>query len=657
MLDNDEINTIVNAEERAAIGYIYGDESEVSTNRKKLLNYYNSRPYGDEIDGQSQVVTSDVADVVEGLLPSMLRTFTQGRYIAQFEADNPEDDQEAKEKTILANHIFQKDNNGVLILHDMFKDAFLQYTGIVKVSVNEYKAKRFKKYKNLSDEEKMSLELNPRVEIMEEEQYDEGWEVEIEISEPKKRYEVCNVPPEELLINRDARDFIDPRFIGQRTPKTRSELIQMGFDPDVVEDLQGDNEFLISEIKQVRNKDNNWSESNPTDHHPNDKIFLGEYYMKIDIDEDGVSELWQIFTAGNEILDKRRVDEHPFAVCVPIPIPHKAIGSCPAEQVADIQFVNTTLTRQALNNIYHTNFARTLVNERVDLDDLLTPRAGGVVNVQGKDPVNGSLEQISTTPIVQEILGMVEYMDNKREMRTGVTRYNQGLDTESLNKTATGFQGIKDMSQMRMEMMARIFADGGVKQIFEKIINLVECYQDESFQLNVLGRPLEINPRKWSKNLRCRINVGVGSGDKNQKVQSLNYLNELSLRLKEQGSMLTDDVKQFRILDKTLEELSLGGGEYFFNNPERPEQLVYAENMYLKQAVHQLQAATANPLADVEQIRVQGKLESDQIKADTEIKKLLIKVQQENDKLKKELMAKMTELELKYNENVPGSAV
>lgn len=657
MLDDTEILAVVTGEERAAIGYIYGEESEISTNRKKLLNYYNSQPYGDEIDGQSQVVTSDVADVVEGMLPSMLRTFTQGRYIARFEADDPNYDQEAKEKTILANHIFQKVNDGVLILHDMFKDALLQYTGAVKIIVNDYEAVRFKKYEGLSDDEKLKLELDETVDILSEELEDEGWEVEVRIKTPKKRYEVVNVPPEELLINRDARSFIDPRFIGQRVPKTKSELIQMGFDQDIIEELSSEDEFQISEIKQVRNHDLNWSESNPTPHPPNDKVFLGEYYMKIDIDGDGVAELWQIFTAGNQILEKNRVDEHPFAVCVPIPIPHRAIGSCPAEQVADIQFVNTTLTRQALNNIYHTNFARTVVNDRIDLDDLLTPRAAGIVVAEGKDPVTGSLEQINTVPIVQEILGMVEYIDSKREMRTGVTRYNQGLDTESLNKTATGFQGIKDMSQMRMDMIARVFADGGVKQIFEKIINAVSTYQDEPFQLNVLGQPLEIDPRRWSQNLRCRIDVGIGAGDRLEKVQNLNFLLQISLQMMEKGLPVTDSSKVFRILDKSIEELNLGDGNYYFNNPERPDQLLMAENEYLKGMVGQLQQMAQNPLADVEKIRAQAKIQTEQIKQDSDMTQFLAKMKQDNEQFKADIMTKLTEMELKYKQNVPGSAV
>ena len=187
-------------------------------------------------------------------------------------------------------------------------------------------------------------------------------------------YEV--IPPEEMLINEDARDWERPRFIGQRTPKTRSDLIGMGFDRDVIGKLSSDSENQ-SEGSQARRHDLNYVDNEGISDKSQEKLYLGEYYLLIDVDEDGESELWQVFYAGGTLLDKKRVDVHPYAVAVPIPIPHRAIGMCPAAQVADIQKIKSALVRQYQNNIYQSVWGRHAVNDRVDLDDFLNPRALG----------------------------------------------------------------------------------------------------------------------------------------------------------------------------------------------------------------------------------------------------------------------------------------
>lgn len=662
-MPDSEINAIVAAEERDSIDF----QTQIGQDRAKLMDYYNCRPYGDEIEGQSQVVTSDVSDVIEGMLPSLVRIFTQGKNIAYFESDRPEYDREAAQKTAYANWVFTRQNDGTLILHNMFKDALLQYTGTVKVYWDESKEVTKERYRGLSLFELQKLQLDEETEIEEQEERQEFvqgtpvsvYDVVVKRTTIVGKTRIDNVPPEEFLISRRARDFKNPPFIGHRTPKTRSQLILMGFDKDVVETLPADEyfDFQMSEEKNARY----WNYDGLYDVNPgdpsNDIIYLGEYYVYLDTDGDGIAELWQVFRAGNQVLGKEQVDEHPFCVVVPIPIPHRAIGSCPGEQVADIQYLKSTLMRQALNNIYQTNYMRTIVNERVDLDDLLTPRAGGIVRVNDDGPIGDSLQPLVVQPIAEPILRMMEYVDVMREVRTGVTRYNQGLDSEALNKTATGFKGIMEASQQRLDMIARIFADTGVRDIFRKIVKLAMQYQNDALQIRVLGEPLEVDPTSWRNNLDCRLDVGLGSGDRQEKIINLNAILAIQQGLIQSGSPLTDQGKMYNTLDKLAVEVGLKDAGLYFNNPTQPQELLQAQVEQLTTMVQQMQAQMQNPLAEVEQIKAQAKLAAEQQQQQFDSQKMLLEMEQRQREFQANYLTKLTELELKYGQNVPGSMV
>jgi hypothetical protein len=667
-LSDEQIYSIVEQEEADALDY----HGEITRKRAKALDYYNCRPFGDEQEGQSQVVTSDVSDVIEGMLPTLLRIFTQGKNIAMFDADQADKDDEAEQKTQLANWVFLRQNNGVLILHNMFKDALLQYTGAVKVYWDEYDEVKTTRFQGLSDDELLKLSLNPEIEIEEQEDYAvqvqgpsgpvavAAHDVRVRTTSRKGKVCIDNIPPEEFVIARRSRGFDSAPFIGHRSPKTRSQLIEMGFKKDIVEELPAETPWQQSSVKDARLWDLQQSTSNVTTHSPNDEIYLGEYYLHLDVDGDGVAELWQVFVAGNQLLSKEQVDDHPFAVCVPIPIPHRAIGSCPAEQAMDIQFRKSTLVRQLLNNVYLTNYSRTIANNRVDWDDLLTPRAGGLIRIDDPAPVSDSVMPLIVQPMAADLLQVIEYTNTEREVRTGVTRYNQGLDTDSLNKTATGFKGIQDMSQQRIDLIARIFAETGVKEIFKKIVSLCGKYQSEPMQIKATGKVLEIDPSAWAESMDCRIDVGIGSGDRNEKIINLNNILQTQIGMMQSGLVLSDQVKLYNTLDKLVTETGLKDVSRYFNNPEIPEETLFAQNQQLTMENMQLKASIQNP--DIEKARIQaqtqilvdknkheGQMAVDAARIQNEMSKFMLQMSQQQDQFMKTFMMKLTELDMKYN--------
>lgn len=657
MKTDQEIAQIVGAEERMALGFL-GEGSKINSNRKTLLDYYNQRPFGDEIEGLSSAVTSDVSDVVETMIPHLMRTFTQGKYVAKFTATDSRFYQEAEDKTEYCQWVFSKQHKGNTILYNMFKDALLQYTGVVKVYWDDSEEVTADEYKNLDEMELMRLKMESKFRITKARKNKDGLtDVEGEWIESKGRPKVENIPPDELLVARRARDFETPPFIGQRSPKTRSDLIEMGFPRDEVENLSKDEE-LDNEVKLARNYDLEEDyDSNPTNDKSKDVIYLGEYYVYMDADDDGISELWQVFYAGGKVLEKRRVDDHPFCVMVPIPMPHKAIGTCPADQVADIQFLKSNLLRQMLNNIYASNFNRMVVNDRVELDDLLTPRPGGVVRIDGSGPIGDSLMPIPTDNQTPQILQAIEYSDTMREVRSGVTRYSQGVDTEILNKTAVAFVGQRDAAQMRVEVIARLAADGAIRGIFEKIAALASKYQDEAVQIRLFGETRKIDPTDWKHKTYCTIDVGVGSGDRQEKVANLSFLIAEIKTAIELGLPIADTKKLYNAYSQLIKEVGLKETELYFNNPEVPQELLIAEIEKLTRENQALQQQMQNPLAEAEAIKqeatTQREIAKIREKAMVDQAKFIQDQMQHDDKMALEL----TKIEADTNKNVPGALI
>jgi hypothetical protein len=375
----------------------------------------------------------------------------------------------------------------------------------------------------------------------------------------------------------------------------------------------------------------------------------------MDVDGDGIVEYWKVFYAGSEVLEKEQVEDHPFAVCVPIPIPHRAIGTCPAEQVAPIQYRKSHLVRNMLDNVYQSNYPRVMHSNKVDLDDLLTPRAGGTIEVDTDvADVGGHAVPLVVPNMIGDVLTAIEYTDVERETRTGVTRYTQGLDADSLNKTATGFKGMMDASQQRQELVARMFADGGVKQIFQKTVDIQSKNQETPQSVKVAGKPTMIDPREWGQNTRCVINVGLGSGDRNEKIMNLNHILNIQERFMGQGMMLSDQEGMFKTLGKIIDEVGLKDVQSYFNNPALPEEILMAQLQVAEQQNAMLQQQLQNPLAEAEAVKREGMLAVKHAELEEKQRQFNLKFQQDNAFKQSDFVQSTAEMELKYDVDLPG---
>ena len=542
-----DLKSILQAELDDSIGFI---ESETVEQRKQALEAYLRQPYGNEVEGKSQIVTGEVAEAIDGALPSLVRIFTGSDQIVVFEPQGPRDEASAKQATDYSNWVFHRDNDGVAILHDWFKDALLQKVGIVKAYWQDKENITKERYFNLSNDELAMLMSDDTMEIVE--QDTEEFPILDQMGNPaldqmgqpminsihnvvvqqKKmvgKVVIENVPPEEFLISKKARTIADSPFVAHRQMLTRSDLVAMGFNKKQVEGLQMDDALAYTPERVARFSAGEQPYQVQTDDPSMQEIEVFECYVKTDIDGKGIASLVQVFYAGNEILQDKKgkdmveeVDYVPFHSICPIPIPHKFFGNSLADRTVDLQLIKTTITRQILDNLYLTNNARVVAVEgQVNLDDLLTSTAGGVIRAKSQ----GAVSQLNVTNVAQAAFPMLQYLDTIQSKRTGVSDASQGLDPSILqNVTAAAIASMQQAGSGKIELMARIFAETGVKSLFKGILHLLCKYQDKPRLVRMRGEFVEFDPRTWANQYDVAINVGLGAGNRQEQMAMLQMI-------------------------------------------------------------------------------------------------------------------------------------
>ena len=668
-----ELKNIIGQEINNSMGYMGGN---LSAQRKKSLEYYMGEPLGTEIDGRSQVVSTDVADTIETILPNLLKIFTASDQTVKCEPQKSEDVALAEQATNYINYIFNKDNDGFSILYTWFKDALIEKNGIVKVYWDESEKVEQETYENLNEQEYKILTDNDDVEVVEEESFvDEKAKEQLEqikalaeaqgqvmedIPTPKLynciikrttssgKVKIENIPPEEFLIQKSAKSIEDADFVAHRVLKTRSDLIQMGFDRDIVDDLPTQNTVTMNDERLARFADIDESPLHDAPDESTQDIEIYECYVKIDMDGDGIAELRKVIVAGgnaNTILENMPCDFIPFCSLTPVPMPHRFYGRSVSELVEDVQLVKSTVMRQLLDNMYLTNNNRVAIMDgMVNLDDLLTSRPGGVVRT--KQPPSQVMLPMQNQTISQQAFPLLEYLDTVRETRTGVTRYSQGLDADSLNKTATGVNTIMSQSQMRMELIARVFAETGVKDLFRRIFELTVKYQNKERIVELNNKFVPVSPTEWKNRYNISINVGLGAGSKDQQIVMLNNILQKQLQAfqlqgnKEYPMVTLKNI--YNSLSKIIEEAGLKNVENYFVNPDEGRELV--------------QPSPPPPPTPIEKIEF--------TRIASEEKRKVAELELEARKLKAETAeailgfeTKIKEMELKYNTQLDAAKI
>tara|TARA_R110001632_G_scaffold3822_3_gene16766 strand:+ start:694 stop:2775 length:2082 start_codon:yes stop_codon:yes gene_type:complete len=689
MTESELVALLSQAEEDAATY-----NGEFSKENTKYLSAYLGEKTGEfsSIPNQSSVVSTDIADVIEADMPSLARIFLGSGDVVTFQPNTESEIeiQEAEEKTKYINWIVRSQPESFNIIHNWLKDAEIQKNGVVKYFIDEQKEVEVVEYEGVDAEEisqiieslKGSKVDKVKVEVAEQEESEiigdvppENATFNIKFRVTTERQKVCilNIPSESFLITRNANSIDDAELVGDKVRKTRGELLSEGFKRELIDQLStvDEKDNRNSNIDAVRNRDqgganhdttiNDWASQN---------VEISDLYVKIDFDGDGIAERRHVMMSGNKVLVNEYFNHVPYASLSAVLMPHKAIGRSRAEITYPYQLQKTALQRGMNDNIYMVNNPRNVVHSDVDLDDMLTVRTNGIIRMDEDSQVlpQQAVFPLSIPYIGQQALQVIQYVDSTRAQATGSLMSNQGLDADKLNQeTATRFTGVKDSSDAKIELIARNYGETGFRKLYEGIAWLVSRYQNTETEFRVLGKALTVNPKGWKYNHYVQSNVGLGAGDNEKSLEVLQGIYAIQQSLIQQGSTLADESDVYNTLSRMVEGAGFPRVNEFFNDPEEPGETLKAENEILNKMVIQLQEQVQgmqNPLAEAEGIKAQASLVQAQGKAQLDL--LGMKQDQEQfnreqaaarAKFEEETAIKLTELELKYNADVPGSAV
>jgi hypothetical protein len=654
VMSDDELQGIVGKEIDDAIDYI---DNNISPIRAQATEYYRGEPFGDEEDGRSQVVSMDVRDTVQAILPSLMRIFHSTDNTVEYAPQGPEDIAAAEQATDYANFIINRDNNGFLAMHSAFKDALIRKVGILKCWWDDQTTIDAYNYTGLDDNALATLAADPDAMITVQASMPVGepalnpmtgemlpppmmHDVRVEYTRPDGRVKLEAVPPEELLISREAKSIAEADYVAHRRIVTVSELVAMGYDYDEVASMSSAYDDMNTNVERYTRNPALTNEMNERNDPAMRKVLYVENYIRVDYDGDGIAELRKICTAGdgNKILNNEPIDMAPFATFCPDPEPHDFFGISVADTVMDIQRIKSVIMRNTLDSLAMSIHPRVAVTEgMVNLDDVMNTEVGSIIRQRQA----GQVQPLSMPFVGREAFPVLQYMDQVKEARTGISKASQGLDANVLQSTtASAVAATVSAAQQHIELIARVFAETGMKDLFKIVLHLITTHQDAPRMVRLRNEFVPIDPRVWNSNMDVSINVALGRGTDAERMMMLRQIGEMQKdAMKTMGPQnpLTDITKLSNTLKAMTELAGFKDTSQFWSNPaeftpppkqEKPD----VNEMLIQVQIQQIQADIQKKAAQLQLDREKMQMEDDR----------------KRDELEAELFVKAEEMKAKY---------
>ena len=654
VMSDDELQGIVGKEIDDAIDYI---DNNISPIRAQATEYYRGEPFGDEEDGRSQVVSMDVRDTVQAILPSLMRIFHSTDNTVEYAPQGPEDIAAAEQATDYANFIINRDNNGFLAMHSAFKDALIRKVGILKCWWDDQTTIDAYNYTGLDDNAFAALAADPDAMITVQASMPVGepapnpmtgemlpppmmHDVRVEYTRPDGRVKLEAVPPEELLISREAKSIAEADYVAHRRIVTVSELVAMGYDYDEVASMSSAYDDMNTNVERYTRNPALTNEMNERNDPAMRKVLYVENYIRVDYDGDGIAELRKICTAGdgNKILNNEPIDMAPFATFCPDPEPHDFFGISVADTVMDIQRIKSVIMRNTLDSLAMSIHPRVAVTEgMVNLDDVMNTEVGSIIRQRQA----GQVQPLSMPFVGREAFPVLQYMDQVKEARTGISKASQGLDANVLQSTtASAVAATVSAAQQHIELIARVFAETGMKDLFKIVLHLITTHQDAPRMVRLRNEFVPIDPRVWNSNMDVSINVALGRGTDAERMMMLRQIGEMQKdAMKTMGPQnpLTDITKLSNTLKAMTELAGFKDTSQFWSNPaeftpppkqEKPD----VNEMLIQVQIQQIQADIQKKAAQLQLDREKMQMEDDR----------------KRDELEAELFVKAEEMKAKY---------
>jgi hypothetical protein len=657
-ISEEELQNIVIAEIDDAQSYI---DDDISPQRALAGQYYKGEPFGNEEEGRSQAMSMDVRDTVQAMMPSIMKVFFAASNVVEFAPNGPEDVATAQQATDYVNYCLTRDNNLFNECYSTFKDALIRKNGIMKVWWDTEKDVTTHYFTGLDEATFSVLQADANIEVKNVEiTYGETmvetpmgmmgqtqpatYDCTVVRTVEKGRLRVQSVPPEEFLIDRRARSIETAEFVAHRRYVTVSDLVKMGYDFDEVQDLGFEtlDDFEGNQETFDRNPQAFVQITGRTDT-TSRKVLYIEGYVYVDMDGDGIAELCRVCVAGtaNKILHWEPCDFIPFVDFCPDPEPHTFFGMSIADVTMDIQLIKSNILRNTLDSLAQSIHPRTgVVEGQVNIEDVMNTEVGGIIRMRAP----GMVQPFVMPFVGQQAFPMLQYMDELRENRTGISKAASGLDANALqSSTRAAVAATITAAAQHIELICRIFAETGMKSLFHKSMQLIAKNQDAPRMVRLRNTFVPIDPRVWDTSMDVVVNVAIGTGSNEEKMAFLGQVAAKQEMLMQMGAPLADMQGYYNTLSQMMALAGYKDPTVFFKDP----------------AMMPPPPPPAPPQPTPEEMLAQVQMES--IRADIQKKAAELELQREEmlrrddrerDKLDADLMIKAAEIEAKYGAQV-----
>jgi hypothetical protein len=539
--------------------------------------------YDEASANKSSYVSTDVRDAVMMTLPSLIRLFGASENVVNLVPRTEADVEAAAQQTAYVNYVFWQDNPGFLILHGAFKDALTVRTGFVKWWTDDHKEKKTKTFINLAPPQiQMLLQQDPTAKVSYTGQLDQTTgtydEVDISYTVDKPLIRVMGVPPEEMRLDRLARSFATSRIVGHERVVPIEDLTAMGYPREqCMEHLQSQDIHQFTMESQLRNPGRYMTTR------VGDGVNYGEWYIKIDADGDGIAELRYICTMGedHEIVHDKPANRIKFAHFGVDPISHTIVGDSLADYVKDIQKFKTNMMRGVLDSLAESINPKTAINELVtDVDDAQNDDVGAIIRVRG-DP--RSAVQYYTVPFAgQQALPVLEGMNEVLQRRTGLSDAAKGLDPKQLqSSTQIGVEAIINGQQERTEMIARVLAETGFKDLFQGLYNEICEAPNQRRTIRVKGKWTATDTSTFDASMGIEVNATLGKGSDSLRLIALQNIKQTQEQIMSQFGVTNPVVGIQQYLNTVSDMLELSNiknvGRYFMTPPPEVLQAIASQ--------------------------------------------------------------------------------
>lgn len=656
---------ILAAQKSRSIGF--DNDKELNDERADALDYYKGKHEGavkrdlPTLPNRSSVVLTEVANGVEMALPDIIGIFTEGDDGLTFKPVGLEDVEQAKQETDYVRHIVFQQNDGWMLLYDAIKDALISKTGIF----------HFQWDGNVEYEDYTMEATEPQIEEIEA-QGNEMIELEETNVVTQTGFPVFNVtfrkpasdghvsirvvPPEDFTVSPDTVRLKDTEYCAMRTSVSRQSLIDLGYDKEKVLNL-GVTDVDENE-KQARDLAEETDESEDGGDKMLEMVDIVTHYIRLDLEGKGRTQIWRVVTGNDESVELEREKRSmiEFAALIPFPMPHRFYGQSLADKLIQTQKWKTTVARQMNDHLYFSNNQRQEVKKAgivptVTIEQLNDNSPGAPVITED----GNSLRPIQNGSLGIDVLGLMEFISADSESRTGIMRYGAGMNPDSLHETKGGSDNQLNAAQKRHRMMARLFAEGGLRDLYLGVHDLARQNATMKDTAELRGKWVEINPSAWKRRKDMIISIGIGSGGTEDELNRLREWRGVVTQLVEaQGGMTGPLVTEQNIYEAAMslgEKLRIKGAPLQITNPAEAAKLKEAMGVKEEPEVPP-EVLKAQAELKIEQETQAARIQLETAKAQTQAQIDLAKMQEAN-KLKREQMlfdqqlaAEKAELEL-----------